>query len=249
MSTGAPGGGAAAPPDAGQVVLRVLVDPAGPWRAVRGPAAATLPPVLRRALRAAEACLAALPADPSAQAAAVPLLAATLDLVERLDPAGLRAAHAAPTPAAALRVALLRALPLDPALDWADPAAVTAALALAATIEREGGLWDIDRVARHLGVTPATVRARTRRGRLVALPIAARGRRYPAWQFANRGVLPDLAESLAMLHGAGLQPWAQCRFFLTARDDLAGRDPRTVLLTGERVAVVQAARQERARAR
>lgn len=90
-------------------------------------------------------------------------------------------------------------------------------------IERADGALTVEEAAQLLGATTVEVRARIRRGMLVAYPTSV-GDYLPRAQFAGDDVLPGLEEVLAAMH---LQdPWM--RFQLLLDNDVIGvlRDGR-----------------------
>jgi hypothetical protein len=88
-------------------------------------------------------------------------------------------------------------------------------------------------VAGLLGVSESRVRQVTAAHRFVALP--GKPRRYPRWQFTDRGVVPNLDLVLSDLD-ASLDPVGLWRFFVTPDPDLAlegvSISPRDWLIAG-----------------
>jgi hypothetical protein len=105
-------------------------------------------------------------------------------------------------------------------------------------LEAEGGAMPVTEVARHLGISKQAVDKRRRVRKLLALE-TPRGFLYPAWQFADDGVLPGLEEVLAALEGT---PWEQASWFLTGDSHLSDRKPLDVLRRGDAQQVLRAAR-------
>ena len=94
--------------------------------------------------------------------------------------------------------------------------------------------------AQVLGLTPPAVNDRFRAGRLIALEAAARGRRYPAWQFEDETAGRPLEAVLDVLKG--LSCWAIYRFFTTPDSALEDETPLEVLRRGDIEAAVEAAK-------
>jgi hypothetical protein len=94
--------------------------------------------------------------------------------------------------------------------------------------------------AQALGLTPPAVNDRFRAGKLIALEGAARGRRYPAWQFEDEIAGRPLEAVLGELRG--LTAWTIYRFFTTSDSSLEDETPLTVLRRGDIEAVVESAR-------
>lgn len=84
---------------------------------------------------------------------------------------------------------------------------------------------------------PRLVRLRTAEGR----PI------YPVVQFDGRGVLPGVAEVVAVLGPVAVTPWTVAAWLTGSHAELDDRRPVDVLRSGEVAAVVGAARRFAAR--
>jgi hypothetical protein len=96
-----------------------------------------------------------------------------------------------------------------------------------------------DEAAQRLGISPQAVSKRLAGGRLVALS-RGREKRFPTWQFYEDGVLPGLADLIAVFPGGALSltNWAT-----TPSPDLDGLPPAEGLARRGGVArVVEAAR-------
>ncbi len=94
--------------------------------------------------------------------------------------------------------------------------------------------------AQALGLTPPAVNNRLRAGKLIALEAAARGRRYPAWQFEDEIAGRPLEAVLNVLKG--LSCWTIYRFFTTPDSALEDETPVEVLRRGDIEAAVEAAK-------
>lgn len=94
--------------------------------------------------------------------------------------------------------------------------------------------------AQTLGLTPPAVNNRFRAGKLIALEAAARGRRYPAWQFEDEIAGRPLEAVLNVLKG--LSCWTIYRFFTTPDSALEDETPVEVLRRGDIEAAVEAAK-------
>lgn len=123
--------------------------------------------------------------------------------------------------------------PLDPR-DW-GPAPTARQLAAAAAVAAHthgaavaGVLADAltcKEVACRLGITPATVRARIRRGELLAIKHARRWH-LPGWQLDRQGALPGLVELIAAWPGT---PLALATWATRHHVDLGDRSPAELL--------------------
>jgi hypothetical protein len=102
-----------------------------------------------------------------------------------------------------------------------------------------GDMLTLAEAARALGLTPAEVAVRLRAGKLIVLETAARGRRYPAWQFHEEIAGGALEAVLDVLKGH--TSWTICRFFTTPDATLERRTPLHVLRRGDLEAVLEAA--------
>jgi hypothetical protein len=106
-------------------------------------------------------------------------------------------------------------------------------------LEADGGSVRAGIVAKRLGTSVALVEVLRQAGRLLAVQVD-HGFLYPVWQFEGRGQLAGLPAVLEAL--AGLEPWMQLVFFLSAQSELAGRRPLDLLREGEQQTVLFAAR-------
>ncbi len=104
-------------------------------------------------------------------------------------------------------------------------------------LEAEGGALTVADVAKRLGISKQAVDKRRRARTLLALA-TARGFLYPAWQFADEGVLPGFPQVLAALDAA---PWTQASWFLTGDSRLGDARPVDALPRGELKHVLRAA--------
>jgi hypothetical protein len=106
-------------------------------------------------------------------------------------------------------------------------------------LHAEGGAISAGEAAALLGLTRQGVDRRRRAGRLLALTVGRRGYRYPVWQFAERGTLPGIENTLTALDSFG--EWSQVSWFINPNIDLDGRSPLSLLREGRVEPVVQAA--------
>jgi len=104
-------------------------------------------------------------------------------------------------------------------------------------LEAEGGALTVADVAKRLGISKQAVDKRRRARTLLALA-TARGFLYPAWQFADEGMLPGFPQVLAVLDAA---PWTQASWFLTGDSRLGDARPVDALRRGELKHVLRAA--------
>jgi hypothetical protein len=94
-------------------------------------------------------------------------------------------------------------------------------------------------VAKLLGISRQAVDKRRAQGKLLAIVPPKRGNRYPAWQFARRGVIEGLEAVLAALKGH--DAWTQVRFMMSENYRLGGKKPIDRLKAGDVASVVRAA--------
>ena len=162
-------------------------------------------------------------------------------VAERLDQAELSEAVASPSNTAALVTALTQ----PGAIGLFDTGPLTQARlrglqARDALLAAEGGTLSADEVGKLLRVSRQAVAKRRSAGKLLALEVGRRGYLYPAWQFADAGVLSGVEEILALV--AEHPPLAQVRFFLSGNHRLGGDRPLDRLRRGELDPVRRAAR-------
>jgi hypothetical protein len=213
---------------------RLEIEPSG---------ALPLPTAQRGVLDAVDRILALLVGDPSRGILLRRLLDEVPTLVEGLDAADVAEASGARDGRAALSAALRSALAkAEPPADPIEAAALGGAELLAALLEQEGGTWDTALVMQHLGLTRQAIHQRERLHRLLSVPARNGRRRYPAWQFAEAGVLPGFAEVSAALATLGVDVNGQVLFFLSDQDDIRGRRPLDALRAGDVAGVLSAAR-------
>jgi hypothetical protein len=112
-------------------------------------------------------------------------------------------------------------------------------VAMREILNSDGGSLTATEAAEHLGITRQAVDKRRKAGQLLALELPKRGMHYPAWQFADEGVLPGLVETLAALREH--DSWAQARFFVSGNLRLGGRRPVDLLRRGKIEPVLGAA--------
>jgi hypothetical protein len=167
---------------------------------------------------------------------------ALTQVAERLDQSELGEVVASPSNADALVTALTQpsAAGLFSAVDPLMPARLRGLQARDALLAAEGGTLTAEEVGEELHLSPQAIEARRASGRLLAVSIGRRGHLYPAWQFADEGVLPGMEEILALLDAH--PPLAKVRFFLSGNHRLDGERPLDRLRRGELDPVRLAAR-------
>jgi hypothetical protein len=170
------------------------------------------------------------------------IVPAVADLADRLDASELQRAIAGDSRADTLLLALSQ----PGAIGFVRPEVDAFARARVRGLQRrdellaaEGGTLTTEAVARHLRLTPQAVHKRRNAGKLLALELGRRGLRFPAWQFADEGVLPGFEETLRALDDA--PPLAIVRFFLSGNARLAGKRPLDRLRRGGTAPVIAAA--------
>jgi biotin operon repressor len=167
--------------------------------------------------------------------AQAPLVRSVVDVSADLSAKELRAPSLA-----ALRTIMERLLERMPsAKDPLAKARLRGVFAQRELLDAEGGTLSAAEIAKALGVTRQAIDKRRKAGQLLALEVGKRGYLYPAWQLAEPGLLPGLAQVLSSLPADS--PWATARFFLSGNDRLRGRRPLDVLRKGDVDVVVRAA--------
>ncbi len=201
-----------------------------------------LPTAQRGVLEAVERILVMVVSDPSRGALLRRLLDEVPTLVGQLDAEDVLAASGARDGRAALYAALSSSLAMaDSPADPIEEAYLGGAKLLADLLDQEGGTWDGTRVARHLGITRQAIHQRERAHRLLSVPARNGRRRYPAWQFAEEGLLPGFESASAALAERGVDANGQLLFFLGNQDDMRGRRPLDALRAGDAAGVLRAA--------
>ncbi|KYF66317.1 hypothetical protein [Sorangium cellulosum] len=167
---------------------------------------------------------------------------ALTQVAARLDQSELGEVVASPSNADALLTALAQpsAVGLFSAADPLTPARLRGLQARDALLAAEGGTLTAEDVGEVLHLSPDAIEARRAAGRLLAVDVGRRGHLYPAWQFADEGVLPGFEEILALL--AEHPPLAKMRFFLSGNHRLDGERPLDRVRRGDLDAVRRAAR-------
>ncbi|WP_437603350.1 hypothetical protein [Sorangium sp. So ce590] len=167
---------------------------------------------------------------------------ALTQVAERLDQRELGEVVASPSNADALVTALTQpsAVGLFSGADPLMPARLRGLQARDALLAAEGGTLIAEEVGEGLHLSPQAIEARRAAGRLLAVDIGRRGHLYPAWQFADEGVLPGLEEILTLLDEH--PPLAKVRFFLSGNHRLDGDRPLDRLRRGDVEPVRLAAR-------
>ncbi len=95
----------------------------------------------------------------------------------------------------------------------------------------QGDLLDASEVASRLGLSKPEVEARRQVGLLLALPLDDGTLGFPAWQFADGGLLPGLDDVLRSLPAQ--DPWSRLLFFLSGDPYLDDRTPLELLQRGK----------------
>ncbi|WP_437718492.1 hypothetical protein WMF45_19910 [Sorangium sp. So ce448] len=167
---------------------------------------------------------------------------ALTQVAERLDQSELGEVVASPSNADALVTALTQpsAVGLFSAADPLTPARLRGLQARDALLAAEGGTLTAEEVGEALHLPPQAIEARRAAGTLLAVSIGGRGHLYPAWQFADEGLLPGMEEILTLLEAH--PPLAKVRFFLSGNLRLDGERPLDWLRRGELDPVRLAAR-------
>ncbi len=95
-------------------------------------------------------------------------------------------------------------------------------------------------VADLLGMTRQAVDKRRNSNKLLGLSLGKRGYRYPAWQFANGGILTGWELVLAAF--IDISSWGKLQFMLSGDVRLEGKTPLECLQAGEVKQVIAAAK-------
>ena len=152
---------------------------------------------------------------------------AVVRLADRADSETLSEALRQASPVDVLVTALLRELDqLGAVGSGAHPltgAMLRGQLAKRQLLDAGGGTLSSVEVAHLLGVSRQTVNNRRLKGRLIGVPSARGDYEYPAWQFADGGVLPGLERVLMALRDH--HPWTQISYMLNPDIRLGGRAP------------------------
>jgi hypothetical protein len=107
-------------------------------------------------------------------------------------------------------------------------------------MKENGGVYNTDRVAEFLGITPQAVNKRRNSRKLLGVTFRKRGYVYPIWQFDERGTVPGLEDVLQSL--ADHDEWMQNVFFITPNPRLNSLRPLDLLKRGQLAEVLQAAK-------
>lgn len=163
-------------------------------------------------------------------------------VAERLDQGELGLAVASSSNEGTLVTALTQpsAVGLFAVADPLTPARLRGLQARDALLAAEGGTLRAEQVGALLHISRQAVDKRRAAGKLLAVEIGRRGYLYPAWQFADEGVLPGLEEILSLL--AAHPPLAKLRFFLSGSLRLQGDRPLDRIRGGDLDPVKRAAR-------
>jgi len=173
-------------------------------------------------------------------AVAVRLLSAVNGLLERMDERALKDAGSGSDDVEALIAALTSSTGSE--IDERDLAQMRGVTINRELLAAEGGACGLSEAADQLGISRQAVTQRVARNRLLAVAPVGGRQRFPAWQFADGGVLRGLEDALAILADGEVDPWARLLFFLTEQDDLAGPRPLDALRLGDAAGVARAAR-------
>lgn len=96
----------------------------------------------------------------------------------------------------------------------------------------EGGAWSGEDLKRLFSLTPSTLHRRRREHRIVYWRDARHAFFYPRWQFTDSGaLLRGIEEVLGAFKSS--DEWRIMRYFLTPRNELAGKRPLDLLRAGE----------------
>jgi hypothetical protein len=180
---------------------------------------------------------------PARAAFLVRSVSAALDLTSGVPPTALANALSSRTSMGALVTALSSPEALFLLKEEHDPFAAAHVRGLAARqrlLESEGGTLSAPQVGHLLGIERQAVDKRRQKNQLVGVSTGGRNYRYPAWQFAENGVLAGLQDVLHELREH--DPWTQIGFFLNGSMRLDGETPLAALRRGEVPAVLRAAR-------
>lgn len=99
-----------------------------------------------------------------------------------------------------------------------------------AMIKQTGGTEPIKDVEERLGVSDDTIRKRTKKKQMIAIPVGNR-QEYPVWQFDGPQMVPHFEDVLQLLDANHYVD--QTRFFITPSKDLDGLSPIDALKKGD----------------
>lgn len=104
----------------------------------------------------------------------------------------------------------------------------------------DGGMLSAERAGEILMMSRQAVEKRRKAGRLIGVSLGRRGFGYPAWQFSERGTLPQLEAVFDALkqHDA----WTKLVFLTSENAATEGKKPLDVLRSGDVEKVLAAAR-------
>ena len=171
--------------------------------------------------------------EPMRQALATRLHEVVDRLAESADAETVERTLAMADGVSALSVVLERAAVAEAALR--DPLAAARARGIGARealIEKAGGVLRLADAAERLGVSPQAVTGRRTRGTILAVPMPNGEWVYPACQFTDEGLLPDLGAFLAAFQD--VSPWTQLRVLLAPSRRYGGRSALELLRARER---------------
>lgn len=175
----------------------------------------------------------AIAREPMRQALAARLHEVVERLAESADAATIERTLAMADGVSALSVVLERATVAEAALR--DPLAAARARGIGAReelVEKAGGVLRLADAAGRLGVSPQAVTGRRMRRTILAVPMPNGEWVYPACQFTDEGLLPNLGAFLAAFHD--VSPWTQLRVLLAPSRRYGGRSALELLRIHER---------------
>lgn len=152
-------------------------------------------------------------------------------LAGEADEGTLAAALALSDPFSGLAVALERAASLHPPRDPLAAARARGVAGREQLIRKAGGLLRVGEVADALNVTPQAIQGRRSRGTILAVVLPNGEWRYPACQFADGGLLPELGAVLSSFKD--VDSWQQLAVLLAPSDRFGGQTAFELLAAGE----------------
>ena len=167
---------------------------------------------------------------------------ATIAAVSRLSNAELRALAQAPSSFDILATLAQHAVNDERQPDDLAHARLQGLQAWRQLLQQTGGLLDSAAVAELLALSPAAIHKRYKAHQLLGIREEKRRIMYPALQFADDRVVPDLSSVLKILARDHVDERAQFRFLAGANSRLDGRTPIQALNDGDLSQVLAAAR-------
>lgn len=122
----------------------------------------------------------------------------------------------------------------DQAAEVRDPLAAArdrAEIARRRPINNAGGLLSLDEAAERLRLPPQAVRDSQLRGTILAVPMGQDTWRYPARQFAEKGLIPEV-DAFLLAFEPDVDAWTRLSVLMAPSDRFGGRTALDLLQEG-----------------